>query len=109
MFPVFFATMPITSIPKSAINPTVCFVGLIKEASPDFNAFAPSDALIPPSLIAVMYKAKSSMLPPSCCITGPAFGIASTKSLRVVDVWFSTALRKLIDSVSCSVFCLNAV
>ena len=40
---------------------------------------------------------------------GPALGIASTKSLRVVDVWFSTAFKKLIDSESSSVFCLNAV
>ena len=41
-------------MPKSDIIPTVCFVGLIREAKPDFNAFAPSDALIPPSLIAVI-------------------------------------------------------
>ena len=51
--PVFLATIPITSIPKSDIIPTVCFVGLIRDARPDFKALAPSDALTPPSLIAV--------------------------------------------------------
>ena len=82
----------------SVLNlPTATSVGLIKDASADFRAFAPSEALIPPSLIAVIYKAKSSILPPNPLTTGPAFGIASTKSFRVVDVWFSTALRKLID------------
>ena len=44
------------------------------------------------------------MLPPKDFTTGPAFGIASTKSARLVEVWFSTALRKLIDSESCCVF-----
>ena len=97
------------SIPKSDITPIVCFVGLIIEARPDFNAFAASDALTPPSRIAVMYNAKSSTLPPNCFTTVPALGIASTKSFRVVEVWFSTAFKKLIDSVNSSVFDLNAV
>ena len=84
------------------------FVGLMIDANADFKAFAPSDALIPPSRIAVRYSAKSCTSPPKAFTTGPAFGIASTKSARLVDVWFSTALRKLIDSVNSVVFCLNA-
>ena len=43
---------------------TATFVGLIKDASADLRAFAPSDALIPPSRIAVKYNAKSCTLPP---------------------------------------------
>ena len=41
-------------------------VGLIKDARPDLSALAPSDALIPPSFIAVIKKAKSFTSPPSC-------------------------------------------
>ena len=100
--------MSVNDIPNPANISFATLVGLIKDASPDFKALAPSDALIPPSLIAVKYNAKSSTLPPRPLIIGPALGIASTKSLRVVDVWFSTAFKKLIDSASSSVFCLNA-
>ena len=88
------------SMPNSDMSPTVCFVGLIIDARPDFNALAASEALTPPSRIAVKYNAKSCTSPPNCFTTVPAFGIASTKSFRVVDVWFSTAFKKLIDSVS---------
>ena len=108
-FPAFCVTMPPKSIPIAANFSVATLVGLIKEARADFNALAPSDALIPPSFIAVKYKARSLTSPPSPCITGPAFGIASTRSARLVDVWFSTEFKKLIDSASCSVFCLKVV
>ena len=72
-------------------------------------AFAASAAGIPPSFIATIKTERSLIDPPRPLITGPAFGIASTKSLRVVDVWFSIALRKLIESANSVVFCLNAV
>ena len=101
--------MSSTDTPHPINKSLETLVGLIIEASPDFSAFAPSDALIPPSFIAVNNSAKSSTSPPNPLITGPAFGIAITKSSRVVDVWFSTALRKLIDSASSLVFILNAL
>ena len=72
-------------------------VGLMSDARPDFRALAPSDALIPPSRIAVRKNAKSLTSPPSCWITGAAFGIAVVRSSIDVTVWFSTALRKLIS------------
>ena len=56
--------MPIKSIPKPLNLSVATFVGLIRDASPDFNALAPSLALIPPSLIAVRYKARSFTSPP---------------------------------------------
>ena len=97
------------STPKLLITSTVFSVGLIIEARPDFNALADSAALIPPSRIAVRNSARSCTSPPSCLTTGPALGIATTRSLRDVEVWFSTALRKLIDSASSLVFKLNAL
>ena len=81
---------------------------MIREAIADLIALAPSDAFTPPSFIAVKYNAKSFTSPPRDFTTGPALGIASTKSARLVDVWFSTALRKSIDCVSSSVLDLNA-
>ena len=102
-------TISFKLIPIAPNDSCATFVGLINDARADFKALAPSDALIPPSFIAVKYKAKSFTLPPSPCTTGPAFGIASIKSARLVEVWFSTEFKKLIDSVNCSVFCLNAV
>ena len=76
-------------------------VGLIIDARPDFNALAPSDALIPPSFIAVRKNARSSTFPPSCLTTGAALGIAIVKSSIERTVWFSTAFKKLI-------FCANS-
>ena len=60
------------------------------------SALAPSDALIPPSFIAVRKNARSSTEPPSCLTTGAALGIAIVKSSIERTVWFSTALRKSI-------------
>ena len=71
-------------------------LGLINAASPDFNAFAPCAASIPPSFIAVRKNAKSSTVPPSCLMTGAAFGIAIVKSSIFNTVWFSTAFKKVI-------------
>ena len=95
-------------MPNPANISVATLVGLIRDAIADLIAFAPSAALTPPSFIAVRYRAKSFTSPPNALITGPAFGIASVKSARLVDVWFSTALRKSIDCVNSSVFCLNA-
>ena len=67
-------------MPNPANIPVATLVGLINAPSADFNAFAPSPAAIPPSLIAVIYNAKSCTLPPKPLIIGPALGIASTKS-----------------------------
>ena len=53
MLPAFSLTIPSKSIPNVLNCPTALSVGLIKDASPDLSAFAPSDALIPPSRIAV--------------------------------------------------------
>ena len=94
--PLFASTIPFIFIPRSERNLADFSEGLIKEARPDFNALAPSDALIPPSFMAVRKKAKSSTSPPSCLTTGPAFGIAIVKSSIAVMVWFSTAFKKLI-------------
>ena len=96
ILPAFPSTIALTLIPNPASISLAFLLGLINAARPDFNALAPSDALIPPSFIAVRKKAKSSTLPPSCLITGPAFGIATVKSSIFTTVWFSTALRKLI-------------
>ena len=64
--PALPSTMPVIFIPRSLRNAAAFLLGLIKEARPDFSAFAPSDALIPPSFIAVRKNAKSSTSPPSC-------------------------------------------
>ena len=86
------------SIPKSLSIPLALLVGLIRDARPDFNAFAPSDALIPPSFMAAMKNAKSFTSPPSCFTTGAAFGIAVVISSKDTTVWFSTEFKKLIAS-----------
>ena len=83
-------------MPRSPSIPAAFLDGLINDARPDLSALAPSDALIPPSFMAVRKNARSSTSPPSCLITGPAFGIAIVKSSIDTTVWFSTALRKLI-------------
>ena len=101
-FPALLSTIPLMLIPRSARNSLVFFAGLIIEARPDLSALAPSEALIPPSFIAVIKNARSSTEPPSCFTTGPAFGIAIVKSSIERTVWFSTALRKLIFCASCS-------
>ena len=95
-FPALASTMPLMFTPKPARKSDAFLVGLIRDARPDLSALAPSDALMPPSFIAVRKKARSSTLPPSCLTTGPAFGIAMVRSSIDVTVWFSTALRKLI-------------
>ena len=95
-FPAFESTIDLILIPRLARNSLVFFAGLIMEARPDLSALAPSDALIPPSFIAVIKNARSSTSPPSCFTTGPAFGIAIVKSSIERTVWFSTALRKSI-------------
>ena len=100
--PALLSTIPFMLIPRPARNSLVFFAGLIIEARPDLSALAPSDALIPPSFIAVMKNARSSTDPPSCFTTGPAFGIAIVKSSIERTVWFSTALRKLIFCASSS-------
>ena len=102
MSPLFDSTMPLILTPKSAKNADAFLLGLINDARPDFKAFAPSDALIPPSFIAVIKNARSSTSPPSCLMTGAAFGIAIVKSSIFKTVWFSTALRKSIFSFSLS-------
>ena len=58
-FPALSFTIAFKLIPKSANLAIATSVGLIKEAKADLRAFAPSVALIPPSLIAVKYKARS--------------------------------------------------
>ena len=95
-FPTLPSTIPFILIPISASIAVAFSVGLINDARPDLSAFAPSDALIPPSRIAVKKNARSSTLPPSCFTTGPAFGIAIVKSSIAVMVWFSTEFKKLI-------------
>ena len=89
-------------IPKSESIPLAFLVGLIIEARPDLSALAPSDALMPPSFIAVIKNAKSLTSPPKDLMTGATFGIAIVMSSRDVTVWFSTALRKSIDCASSS-------
>ena len=100
--PALLFTIPLILIPSPASISAAFLEGLIIEARPDLSALAPSDALIPPSFIAVMKNARSSTSPPSCLITGAAFGIAIVKSSIDKTVWFSTALRKLILLASCS-------
>ena len=100
--------MPTRSTPNCLATSLACFVGLIRDARPDFNAFAASAAGMPPSRIATRSVARSFTSPPRDLITGPTFGIAIDKSSSVAEVWFSTALRKLMDSASSLVFSLNA-
>ena len=107
--PLLESTMPLRLMPKPCINSEAFSVGLISEARPDLRALAPSDALIPPSFMAVRKKARSSTSPPSCLITGPALGIAMVKSSMEVTVWFSTAFRKLIFFARSSVAVPNAL
>ena len=52
-FPALFVTIPPRSIPNPANISLATLVGLISDAKDDLIAFAPSDALIPPSFIAV--------------------------------------------------------
>ena len=94
--------------PSPAKNFDAFSDGLINDARPDLSALAPSDALIPPSFIAVRKNARSSTFPPSCWTTGPAFGIAIVKSSIDTTVWFSTALRKSIFFAKSSVATPNA-
>ena len=82
--------------PMPASMSLAFLLGLINDARPDLSALAPSDALMPPSFMAVKKNAKSSTDPPSCLTTGPALGIASVKSSIDTTVWFSTAFKKLI-------------
>ena len=72
-------------------------------------ALAASEAGIPPSRIATIMRARSPILPPKPLTTGPALIIPVTKSLRVVEVWFSTAFKRLIELVKPSVSCLNTL
>ena len=101
--------MPLIFIPRSPKNFEDFSDGLIREAKPDFSAFAPSDALIPPSFIAVRKNAKSSTVPPSCLTTGPAFGIAIVRSSIDVTDWFSTAFKKSIFPARSSAATPNAL
>ena len=100
--PLFFSTIAVALIPNPASISDAFPVGLINAARPDLSAFAPSDALIPPSFIAAIKNVKSFTSPPNCWITGATFGIAVVISSRDTTVWFSTALRKSIDSASFS-------
>ena len=59
MFPALLFTIFSKDIPNDKNLSLATFVGLIKDASADLRAFAPSEAFTPPSLIAVKYKAKS--------------------------------------------------
>ena len=79
-FPALDVTILSISIPKPKNISLATFVGLIRDAIADLIALAPSDALTPPSFIAVRYNAKSFTSPPRDFTTGPAFGIASVKS-----------------------------
>ena len=94
--PLFASTSPLTLMPKPLRNSEALLVGLIRDARPDLSALAPSEALMPPSFIAVRKNARSSTSPPSCLITGAALGIAMVRSSIDVAVWFSTEFRKLI-------------
>ena len=58
-FPAFDVTIFFKSIPIALNFLAATSVGLIKAARPDFKALALSEALIPPSLIAVRYRASS--------------------------------------------------
>ena len=92
--PLSASTIPLTLIPKLCKNCDAFCDGLIKDARPDLMALAPSDALIPPSFIAVRKNARSLTSPPSCLTTGAAFGIAIVRSSMLSVVWFSTAFKK---------------
>ena len=96
--PLFFSTIPRILIPTVASISDAFLLGLMIDARPDFNAFAPSAALIPPSFIAVIKNAKSLTSPPRDFTIGAAIGIAVVTSSRDKTVWFSTELRKLIES-----------
>ena len=102
------STIALILTPSPASIADAFLLGLINAARPDFNALAPSDALMPPSFIAVRKNAKSSTSPPSCFTTGPALGIAIVKSSIDTTVWFSTALRKLIFFAKSSAAVPNA-
>ena len=91
--PAFALTIPFILTPRFARKSDAFLDGLINAESPDLSALAPSDALMPPSFIAVKKNARSSTLPPSCLTTGAAFGIAVVISSIDRTVWFSTALR----------------
>ena len=95
--PAFASIIPLRFTPKPLSMSLALCVGLIKDARPDFRALAPSDALIPPSFIAAMKKARSLTSPPRAFTTGATFGIAVVISSRDITVWFSTALRKSIS------------
>ena len=84
-------------------------LGLIKDAKPDFNAFAPCSALTPPSCIAAKNTVKSFTLPPNPSITGATRGIAAAISCRLTTVWFSTMFKKLIVFANSSPESLNAL
>ena len=89
-------------MPKPFIISFALSVGLIRDARPDLSAFAPSDALTPPSFIADRKNARSLTSPPNCLTTGAALGIAVVISSRDTTVWFSTAFKKLIASANSS-------
>ena len=64
--PLLASTIPLMLTPRPLSIFDALSEGLINDARPDLSAFAPSDALIPPSFIAVRKNAKSSTSPPSC-------------------------------------------
>ena len=107
--PAFVSTMSTRLMPNPFSNSVVCLVGLISPPKEDLIALAASAAGIPPSLIATIMLARSPILPPKPCTTGPALIIPTTKSSSVVDVWFSTAFNRLIDSVNSVESCLNTL
>ena len=94
----------------SPLSMSFAFVlGLIKDASPDLRAFAPSDAFTPPSFIDVIKNAKSFTSPPNCWIIGATFGIAVVMSSRDNTVWFSTEFKKSIVVANWSAEMRNAL
>ena len=107
--PALPSTMALMLIPSFCKNSEDTFVGLIKEARPDLSALAPSEALTPPSFIAVRKNARSSTSPPSCLTTGAAFGIAMVKSSIDRTDWFSTAFKKSIFPARSSAATPNAL
>ena len=66
MSPLLASTIPLMFMPRLCKNFADFSAGLISEARPDFKALALSEALIPPSRIAVRKNVRSSMSPPSC-------------------------------------------
>ena len=64
--PLFLSTIAVALIPNPLSMSDAFLVGLINAARPDLSAFAPSDALIPPSFIAAIKNVKSFTSPPSC-------------------------------------------